>query len=498
MKQTEWNEGLNHIDPALVQEYVEQKEKRTKNNKRLRLWTRIGALAACFALILGAVIIGPMLKGDGPVTPPDEPNDNSLPPVSVITANNNITGKQYLFYDGPANGANGIVGDAPGPGFGYNYNVVVEAEIIEVLPDTYCYGAPYNLPCHVAKLRIIDQVCGEGYPEEIYMYYEYYDTTVFEGYERFIISFAQVGIENFLLVNQTQGKVEYFPNMFQLLGLSDIKSGSVIAFNDGKVDVKFWQELQTTHPDWFDWINKQLDNPNSLYSSNSTIDQVKAKIKNIATSLKWGGRDYISAEDVFVSDEAKQVQVYLQPNENNTFVHSLNRSGDSIYVTYTRLVNGFVTNEEFTVFNNREIQKGDNWVRYEAFTTEDLTRVPDIGEAMANLNLSELQPPHTELNEDMELFFTRAHGFYRKANEKVYGIIRIHWHYCCPIEEGQKGYYESYYEGRGYVEDDCYYLYDSEGNGSIVEREELRAIIGNDAWVLLRFEYNTTQGYGIP
>ena len=95
------------------------------------------------------------------------------------------------------------------------------------------------------------------------------------------------------------------------------------------------------------------------------------------------------------------------------------------------------------------------------------------------------------VSRDMEFNYSRAEGFYRKVDDKIYGIIRIRWLYSSPIDEDQM----SYYEGRGYVADDCYYLYDSEGNGSIVEREELRAIIGNDYSVLLRFEYNTVQPY---
>ena len=33
MKQTEWNEALNHIDSELVEEYVARKEKLTRKNK---------------------------------------------------------------------------------------------------------------------------------------------------------------------------------------------------------------------------------------------------------------------------------------------------------------------------------------------------------------------------------------------------------------------------------------------------------------------------------
>ena len=63
MKNKEWNEGLNHIDPDLVEKYVEQKDRlRQKNKKSKAVWLRFGAIAACFVLILSAVIVVPILQ----------------------------------------------------------------------------------------------------------------------------------------------------------------------------------------------------------------------------------------------------------------------------------------------------------------------------------------------------------------------------------------------------------------------------------------------------
>ena len=74
MKKKEWNEGLNHIDPDLVEKYVEQKDRlRQKNKKSNGLWLRLGTIAACFTLILSAVIVVPMMREDGPDVIP-EPN----------------------------------------------------------------------------------------------------------------------------------------------------------------------------------------------------------------------------------------------------------------------------------------------------------------------------------------------------------------------------------------------------------------------------------------
>ena len=75
MKKKEWNEGLNHMDPDLVEKHIEQKDRLRQKNKRTKaVWLRLGAIAACFALIVSAVIFVPMLRGDEPggVVPPSE------------------------------------------------------------------------------------------------------------------------------------------------------------------------------------------------------------------------------------------------------------------------------------------------------------------------------------------------------------------------------------------------------------------------------------------
>ena len=63
MKKKEWNEGLNYLDPDLVEKHNEQKERlRQKNKKAKGVWLRFGAIAACFLLIVSAVIAVPMLQ----------------------------------------------------------------------------------------------------------------------------------------------------------------------------------------------------------------------------------------------------------------------------------------------------------------------------------------------------------------------------------------------------------------------------------------------------
>ena len=65
MKKKEWNEGLNHLDPDLVEKYVEQKDRLENRKKTKGRWLRLGAVAASFALIIGAVAVVPRLRAHG-------------------------------------------------------------------------------------------------------------------------------------------------------------------------------------------------------------------------------------------------------------------------------------------------------------------------------------------------------------------------------------------------------------------------------------------------
>ena len=57
MKKREWNEGLNNIDPDLVEKYLTQKETLSKNKRTKNIYLRIGVIAACVAFVLCTVLI---------------------------------------------------------------------------------------------------------------------------------------------------------------------------------------------------------------------------------------------------------------------------------------------------------------------------------------------------------------------------------------------------------------------------------------------------------
>ena len=480
MKKKEWNEGLNYLDPDLVEKHIEQKERlRQKNKKPKSVWLRFGAIAACFVLILSAVIVVPMLR-DSDDNPIINPPNNDVPSISTIISGNKITGKQELIYGDPSSVSEGEA-SILAPGF--YINTVIQANVIEVLPDYY-YTPDLSTRYLVAKLSVVESIRGSGLPTEILMRFPFYSSDIFDGYDTFIFSLQQVGVENYMMINDTKREVTYFPHMFEIEMVDDLGYGSVIAFKDGKVDASFFDKAD--HFKIGGYITKALQDP-SLYlypvGFDTTLDKAKSNIKELAQKSSDESMfvsdtpcDYITVDDIFVSDEGKQIKNYLEPSELSVFMQEIYPREDRVVATYTRVINGFVTEEMVTINGytdeNGNVSQSD--IRY---NETDLAQIPNIGEVLASMDLSELKPSHIEIVDGMNFKYSSAMGVYRKVEDKVYGIVRIIWYYTHPEISN------------GYIMDDCYYLYDQAGNGSIVERDELKELIGND-YIIARFTYD--------
>ena len=479
MKENMFLDGVSCIDEDIVERFISMDNELKKKAARRKItsrFLRIGALAASFALIFGTVVV---LLNYQMINPPRD----YVSTVSTVTGGNKITGKQELLYGEPISKE----GEADMIAPGFEIQTVIEAEVIEVLPDTYYYASSYYLPFHIAKLRVVDQIRGDGLPTEIFLSYPYYDTDIFDGYERFIMSLEQVGIENYMLINDTQSRVDYFSNMFEVCISRDLGYGSVIAFNNGRVDESFWKSadyLVSKVSIGKDVFEKMLDSPkanNYPASKNSTVSNVKSNIIKLAKDeenyhVSSKICDFVTSDDVFVSDEAKTVKDYVHPSETDVFMQKISLREDRVIVDYTRIINGFITDESICI-NGYTGDVGNVSKTGEAYTHDDLSKIPDIVEALENMKLSELTPPHVDVTSEMHFSHSSAAGVYRKVNGKVYGIIRVMWYYGIDGIEN------------AYQKDDMYVLYDENGNGKIVEREELKNIIGND-YFIQKFSYD--------
>lgn len=463
--------NLGKLDPELIAKAAPTSK--IQNRKRYT-WNKWSLCAACLLLIICIAAIGLILYNLEKNTLSNPPKNSTS---TTITKGAKISGTQGLILGSAESNEEGSA-DMIGPGF--VIRTVIEAEVIEVLSDTYYYASTYYIPFHVARLRVVDQIRGDGLPQEIFLCYPYYDTTIFEGYESFILSLTQVGVENYMLVNDTQNRVDYFSNMFEVCGSSDLGYGSVIAFNNGKVDGSFWKKTNHLVGKFYNDQNiNDLLTTQSFddypASHNSKISKVKENIIKLTKDNGWrvyAHPNYITADDIFVSKEAAKIRSYVEPSETNVFMYYLNLYTDRIGATYTRVINGFKTNEVIYVNSSTGVvtRSGDTYGQ------EDLMHIPNIGKALENMDLSQLEPPHKILS-GMSLKNIISSGVYRKIDGNIYGIVRVVWNYAAPQYTNS------------YLQDDLYYLCDEDGNSSIISKEELKEIIGDDSFVI-NFAYS--------
>ena len=71
MKMNEWNEGLDHLDPDIVEKYLMRKEIYEKRKRAKATWLRIGVAAACvcLAVIMVAALLPKLWTDPTPPTP---------------------------------------------------------------------------------------------------------------------------------------------------------------------------------------------------------------------------------------------------------------------------------------------------------------------------------------------------------------------------------------------------------------------------------------------
>lgn len=458
MKPKNLLDAMGGIDGDLIEE-----AERYRKRRNIPLWTKIGALAACLAMVVSMGLL--WMKGEDP--------------QSVIGDPRKLTGVQEL----AIGDREYTVGKASYASPGFPLQTVIEARVVEVLPDTYrpCEG----IEVHVAKLEVLDVICSDGMPEEIYLCYPYYDTAVFDGYDRLILSVRQIGVENYLLLNTTQKQVEFFPHMFE--AFFDPGYGPVIAFKDGVIDTGFWEKANHTVsriPHGEDQIRLMLENADEFgypATYGDTPDDVKARIRKLATEGEGAKpRNYRTAEDILPPSERKVLLSYLSPDSGNLFANTIetvidNRGNVVQVLKYTRVVNGFLTDEVITVdLDSGKVERSE-----EKYSSADLSKLPDLGAELAEMNLSALVPPHVTLVDGMQLIYAQASGYYRMAGSEVYGIIRVKWLYR--PDSGSNAL----------LQDDYYCLYDDRGNSRVLERDALKEIIGDDSLIEI-FSYDLT------
>ncbi|MBQ9116138.1 MAG: hypothetical protein IJY04_03855 [Clostridia bacterium] len=402
MNTREWNEALNALDSDIVEAYIEHRDRLIAQNNARNFRIRVTALAACFLLLVSSILILPILKryGDSPIVdPPDIPISPTLTPptVSTVPSGSIITGKCIATHGDTAYANNGTIVSSCRIPTKFFANTVIHATAAEILPDRYYIPVSpgNNEYCRVVKLSVAEAIRGEGLPSEIFLSVPADTADAYGEYEDFILSLEQTGIENYMMINQSTGKVTYFPHMFTAYkGSPD--GGSAIAFNNGIVSASFWDKIQKNEYYLRDILQAFNEGKANNYPAEpgSTLSEVKEKLLYLLQSeLTFQDRiaivnqkhDYITADDVFFTEEGKRIKEYLEPSEKHVFKQSIWYSATNLYVNYNRIINGFVTEEKITVWEDGTVTRTG-----EAYGEADLERLPDIGGLLAELELSQL------------------------------------------------------------------------------------------------------------
>ena len=99
MNKKDWNEGLNNIDPALVEEHIEEMAKIAAKGKKDRtMWIRYATVAATVCIVFGAVVMSLVLnRADEPEAIPEkteETTEETTQEQSCDTETSEVTTKE--------------------------------------------------------------------------------------------------------------------------------------------------------------------------------------------------------------------------------------------------------------------------------------------------------------------------------------------------------------------------------------------------------------------
>ena len=483
MKENEFLDGVSNIESDVVERFVSMDNKLQKKAykpKSKEIWLRFGAIAACFLLIVSAVLVVPMLYDDdsdvipGPGTT-DNPvinHPNYIPIIFDATVSpEQLNGNSLEFIVGSSVSISGGENTAP-PSFEFSYGIAVKAKVVKNHPDKY-----YKLDTssefrptayRLIQMETIEVINGINVPQ-YFLYlipeYVYVDMSV---YDSLLISMSQIGVENYVLKNATQNRME----SFELPVFADYQDnpelGNIIAFTDGIFDESLWQNETWRYG--YQFADDYLDNPESddlVVARGDSISEVISAIKKQFD--EW----YILANRAltvitlnFKTQEAKDAIEYVKPFENGVFSQTYlpyNGNGELIFRRY---INGCQTEETIRIdLLTEEVTYSE--VRY---AKEDMVQMENISAHLSEKAVEYAEqlppPPHTD-PEGKELLCLNLYAWYVKVDGKMYGVVKTVWRY-----KEKDNFFIQYY-------DDAYVLYDmSAGTTTDISRDDLVAIIG--------------------
>ncbi len=473
MKKKEWNEGLNHLDPDLVEKYVEKKDRLRQINKKSKdVWLRAGVLAACFLLIIGSVIVIPTLWRNDPGQTPPINLDHTPVIFDSMASPEQLNGNNSEFIVGSSLSLSEGTDSAP-PKFWFSTGTIaVKAKVVKNHPYTY-YKLDVRSEFRPVAYRLIQMetmevISGENVPQ--YFLYlipasVYVDMSV---YDSLLISMSQLGMENYVLKNETQHQMECFELLIFADPQDEPELGNVIAFSDGIFDESLWQNESWIYG--YQFAQYHLDNPGTgdlVVARGDSEAEVIAAIKQQYHDY-YGDNYQVRSVIIpnFTTQAAKDALEYVKPFANGVFSQTYQAYYGNGQLIFRRFINGCQTEETVTIdLVTEEVTYSE--VRY---TKEDMAQMENISAHLSQKAKEYAEempiPPHIDPS-GKQLVCLNLYAWYVKVDGKLYGVLKTAWRY-----RKENTWKIQYY-------DESFILYDMAAfTATLISRDDLVEIVG--------------------
>ena len=433
-----------------------------KPNKNV--WLRFGAIAACFLLIVSAVIVVPMLREDDP------DNGFNIPIVNIQTPSS-----APHYYGNESSSGMPLSANLEANPAG----ISVTAQLIETLPDTYTFFDDWNqYEYRLLKMKTVKLLRGQEMTEEFYYMVPVAFMTDFSIYDSFVIkNMAQFAYDYSVMYNKTQGKAEQL-NLplfgYRVYGYY-LMGENFAAYNaDGNFDERLWNSNET-------WIERT--------ERATIVDNIEQ-----AEKIHKEENEYSSANNHYVhllkdiSGEAANVLDSLKSFDNGIFVPTFSSSKlylfPEVQFHAVRYINGFATNEKVSVWCKEWTDGDQDTYAYTKarFSKEDMNCLPDLPSAFESvkgaLKRGSVAPPHFNNQEKLRNTTSGVFGWYAKTESGIIGVVRVTW---CFYTKGYQDYYDDAYYIIEYGSDEC----------KAIGRDALLELLGDyEATYIFSGEYN--------
>ena len=470
MKENEFLDGVSNIESDVVERFVSmdnQLQKKASKPKSKNVWLRFGAIAACFLVIVSAVIVVPMLREDDPGVIPRPDNRPNIPII-----NGQIPSSAPHYHGNQSSSGTSGEGQMEVDPTGLS----VTAKVVEALPDVYTFFDDWNQDeFRLLRMQTIKLLRGQEMVEEFYYLIPVGFSTDFSIFDSFVINnMAQFSYEQTVMYNKTQGKAEQLNLVvfgYRVYGYT-LMGENFMAFDaNGRFDERLW----TSSAAWIAATDRA-----------SSVDTITQAERNIQNDERHQDLYVHLLKDI--SGEAAKVLNHIKAFDNGVYVpkFSTHILGYSPEVQYhaTKYINGFATNEKVSIWC-KEWTGGDQdtYAFTKArFNGEDMSRLPDLSSAFESvkeaLNSGSVTPPHFNNQEKLRNTTSGIFGWYAKTENGVIGIVRVTW---CFYTEKYQDYYDDAYYIIEYGSDEC----------KAIDRDALLELLGDyEATYIYTGEYN--------